>query len=133
MVMRADAYARFQACDPLRAAGATFDLMPPTAAELEDIVARPVAASEPPLAFGPSDPPLAERLVVDAKGGDALPLMQVTLEWLYKARTRCFHGTAGFSGRIARVPFRSPGYRNSLPLCVAAGGKEPKSYCRRAG
>ena len=44
MVMRADAYARFQACAPLlalRAAGATFDLIPPTAAELEDIVAAP--------------------------------------------------------------------------------------------
>ena len=43
MVMRADAYARFQACAPLlalRAAGATFDLMPPTSPELEDIVKR---------------------------------------------------------------------------------------------
>ncbi len=89
MVMRSDAYARFQACAPLlalRASGATFDLMPPTAAELEDIVARPVAACEPPLAFGASDPPLAERLVADAKGGDALPLLQMTLEGLYKAQ-----------------------------------------------
>ncbi len=76
LVMRADAYARFQACAPLlalRVAGATFDLMPPTAAELEDIIAGPVAACEPPLAFGPSDPPLPQRLVADAKGGDALP------------------------------------------------------------
>ena len=89
MVMRADAYARFQACAPLlalRVAGATFDLMPPTAAELEEIVARPVAACEPPLAFGPSDPPLPQRLVADAKGGDALPLLQMTLEGLYKAQ-----------------------------------------------
>jgi hypothetical protein len=98
MVMRADAYARFQACAPLlalRAAGATFDLMPPTAAELEDIVARPVAACEPPLAFGASDPPLAERLVRDAKGGDALPLMQVTLERLYKAQEARGDGVLG--------------------------------------
>ena len=39
MVLRADAYARFQACAPLlalRARGATFDLIPPTAAELEE-------------------------------------------------------------------------------------------------
>jgi len=85
MVMRADAYARFQACAPLlalRARGATFDLIPPTAAELEEIVARPVAACEPPLAFGESDPPLPQRLVADAKGGDALPLLQMTLERL---------------------------------------------------
>jgi eukaryotic-like serine/threonine-protein kinase len=89
MVMRADAYARFQACAPLlalRARGATFDLIPPTAAELEEIVARPVAACEPPLAFGESDSPLVQRLVADARGGDALPLMQMTLERLYKAQ-----------------------------------------------
>jgi tetratricopeptide (TPR) repeat protein len=89
MVLRADAYARFQACAPLlalRARGATFDLIPPTAAELEEIVARPVAACEPPLAFGESDPSLPQRLVSDAKGGDALPLMQMTLERLYKAQ-----------------------------------------------
>ena len=89
MVMRADAYARFQACAPLlalRARGATFDLIPPTAAELEEIVARPVGACEPPLAFGESDSPLVQRLVADARGGDALPLMQMTLERLYKAQ-----------------------------------------------
>ena len=89
MVMRADAYARFQACAPLlalRSAGATFDLLPPTATELVEIVARPVAACEPPLAFGPSDPSLPERLLADAKGGDALPLLQMTLEGLYVAQ-----------------------------------------------
>ena len=89
MVMRADAYARLQACAPLlalRARGATFDLIPPIAGELEEIVARPVAACEPPLAFGESDPALVRRLVADGQGGDALPLMQMTLERLYKAQ-----------------------------------------------
>ena len=89
MVMRADGYARVQACAPLldlRARGATFDLVPPTAAELEEIVARPVAACEPPLAFGESDLPLGQRLVADAQGGDALPLLQMTLERLYQAQ-----------------------------------------------
>ncbi len=105
MVMRADAYARFQACAPLlalRAAGATFDLMPPTAAELEDIVARPVAACEPKLAFGESDPPLAERLVADAKGGDALPLLQMTLERPLQGRRRRA-ATASFALRTTRA------------------------------
>jgi tetratricopeptide (TPR) repeat protein len=89
MVMRSDAYARFQASAPLlalRTAGATLDFMPPTAAELEEIVARPVAVCEPPLLFGPSHPPLAECLAKDAKGGDALPLLQMTLDGLYKAQ-----------------------------------------------
>ena len=100
IVMRVDAYARFQACDPLRAlraSGATYDVMPPTAAELEDIVKRPVEVCEPPLAFGPSDPPLAERLVKDAKGGDALPLLQMTLKALYTAQEARGDGTLGAS------------------------------------
>jgi tetratricopeptide (TPR) repeat protein len=89
IVLRSDAYPRFQDVAPLcelRAAGATLDLLPPTPAELEDIVKRPVDACQPPLAFGFSEPPLPERLVVDAKGGDALPLVQVTLERLYQAQ-----------------------------------------------
>ncbi len=89
MVIRSDAYPRFQACSPLlslRDSGATFDLIPPTPAELADIVERPVAACEPPLAFGECDPPLSRRLVADATGGDALPLLQMTLEELYRAQ-----------------------------------------------
>jgi tetratricopeptide (TPR) repeat protein len=89
MVMRTDAYVRLQACAPLlalRNLGGTFDLLSPTPAELEDIVRRPVERCDPPLAFGPSDPPLPERLVADAKDGDTLPLLQMTLQGLYKAQ-----------------------------------------------
>jgi tetratricopeptide (TPR) repeat protein len=108
-VMRADAYARFQACTPLlalRVRGATFDLIPPTAAELEEIVARPVAACEPPLVFGHSDSPLPQRLAADAQGGDALPLLQMTLERLYKAREARGDGTLraeDYNGMAAAV------------------------------
>ena len=80
---------RFQACASLlalRVSRATFDLMPPMAAELEEIVTKPVYACEPKLEVGPSDPPLPERLVADARGGDALPLLQMTLEGVYKAQ-----------------------------------------------
>jgi tetratricopeptide (TPR) repeat protein len=87
MVLRSDAYARFQGSEALvglREAGATFDLVPPTAAELEEIVSRPVAACHPPLAFEQREGrSLAALLVGDAKGGDALPLMQMTLARLY--------------------------------------------------
>ena len=89
MVLLSDAYARFQGSDALvglREAGATFDLVPPNAAELEEIVTRPVAACHPPLAFEQRDGrSLAALLVGDAKGGDALPLLQMTLARLYAA------------------------------------------------
>lgn len=87
--LRSDAYARLQANEnlvALREAGETFDLLPPTSAELEEIVTRPVAACQPRLAFeqqgGRS---LSALLVADAKGGDALPLLQMTLSRLYAA------------------------------------------------
>jgi tetratricopeptide (TPR) repeat protein len=96
MTLRADAYSHYQACSTLlalRTTGATFDLIPPTIGELEEIVTRPVAACEPTLAFGLSDPPLPQRLVADAKGGDALPLLQMTLDGLFKAQEARGDGT----------------------------------------
>ena len=133
LALRADAYAHFQACGPLlalRAAGATLDLVPPTAAELEDIVMRPVAACEPPLAFGPSDPPLGQRLVGDAQGGDALPLLQMTLEGLYKAQKARDDGILhaqdykGVSAAVtksadAAMAHLGPGGRDALDALVA--------------
>jgi tetratricopeptide (TPR) repeat protein len=87
--LRSDAYARFQSIDALvglREAGAIFDLVPPTAVELEEIVTRPVAACYPRLGFEQKDGrSLAALLVADAKGGDALPLLQMTLSRLYAA------------------------------------------------
>ena len=87
--MRSDAYAHFQAFEELvslREAGGTLDLVPPSAAELEEIVTRPIEACAPPLSFeqmgGLS---LAKKLVADTKGGDALPLLQMTLSRLYAA------------------------------------------------
>ncbi len=89
MVLRSDAYAQFQTVEPLlalREAGATFDLVAPNEAELEEIVKRPLAACDPPLVFdvlqGKS---LAAKLIRDTKGGDALPLLQMTLSRLYDA------------------------------------------------
>jgi tetratricopeptide (TPR) repeat protein len=89
--LRSDTYGRFQAVAPLLALlnerGATLDLLPPSPSELEDIVTRPVAACHPPLAYetdarGRS---LAEALAADARGGDALPLLQMTLQRLFDA------------------------------------------------
>ena len=89
--LRSDTYGRFQAVPAflalLQEHGATLDLLPPTPTELEDIVTRPVAACHPPLAYE-SDAQgrsLAEVLVADAHGGDALPLLQMTLQRLFDA------------------------------------------------
>ena len=85
--MRSDTYARFQSFEELvalREAGGTLDLVPPSAAELEEIVTRPIEACHPPLAFETiSGMPLAKKLVADTKGGDALPL----LAWGWDALT----------------------------------------------
>jgi tetratricopeptide (TPR) repeat protein len=89
--LRSDAYARFQALAPLvalRDAGASLDLLPPTASELEEMTTRPVALCDPPLAFErKGSRSLAAELVADARGGDALPLLQMTLFRLSAAET----------------------------------------------
>jgi tetratricopeptide (TPR) repeat protein len=100
LVLRSDAYPRFQGMDALvslREAGATFDLLPPTAAELEEIVTRPVAACRPELRFerqGVNS--LAAKLVADAMGGDVLPLLQMTLSHLYAAEAARGDGVLRF-------------------------------------
>jgi hypothetical protein len=91
VALRSDAYPRFQlsgAFRDLRDAGATFDLVPPASGELEEIVTRPVAACHPSLAFEVKDGrALASVLVEDAEGGDALPLLQMTLSRLFDSET----------------------------------------------
>jgi tetratricopeptide (TPR) repeat protein len=100
LAMRSDAYARFQAFEELvalREAGGTLDLVPPNAAELEEIVTKPIEACHPALAFeqigGLS---LAKKLVADTKGGDALPLLQMTLSRLYAAEAARGDGVLRF-------------------------------------
>jgi tetratricopeptide (TPR) repeat protein len=101
MALRSDAYARFQRTEALvglREAGATFDLVPPSTTELEEIVTRPVAACQPPLALERKDGrSLASQLVADAKRGDALPLLQMTLSRLYAAETARGDGLLRFA------------------------------------
>jgi CHASE2 domain-containing sensor protein len=88
--LRSDSYGSFQSVQgflSLREGGAIHDLLPPTMLELEDIVTRPVSACFPPIEFerDASGKSLAAMLVGDAKGGDALPLLQMTLERLFQA------------------------------------------------
>jgi tetratricopeptide (TPR) repeat protein len=110
VVLRSDAYAAFQGNEPmvaLREDGATLDLVPPSAAELEEIVTRPVSVCQPALAFEQRDGrSLAALLVADARGGDALPLLQVSLARLYAAEAGRGDGLlrfADYSGMGAAV------------------------------
>ena len=101
VALRSDAYAGFQTLAPLvalRDAGASLDLPPPTASELEDMATRPVALCQPPLAFERRDGrSLAAELVADARGGDALPLLQMTLSRLAAAETARNDGVLRFA------------------------------------
>jgi hypothetical protein len=133
--LRADAYGGFQAVETftaLREAGATHDLLPPSAIELEEIVTRPVLACYPELAFeyvgGKS---LAEVLVADAKGGDSLPLLQMTLEHLFQAEKARNDGVLRFADyqgmdqavtQVASEAFKSidEPARASVPALITA-------------
>jgi tetratricopeptide (TPR) repeat protein len=101
VALRSDAYAGFQALAPLvalRDAGASLDLLPPTASELEEMATRPAALCQPPLAFERRDGgSLAAELVADARGGDALPLLQMTLSRLAAAETARNDGVLRFA------------------------------------
>ena len=112
--LRSDAATEFQNVAEFTALmnrGATLYLLPPTATELEEMVLRPVAACHPPLAFerDAAGHSLAEALVRDAKGGDALPLLQMTLQRLYDAQERRQDGFAAIC-RLSR--YRRGGWQD---------------------
>ena len=87
--LRSDLYARFQASAPLmrlREGGAQLDLLPPTPAELAEMIERPAAAAG--LRFDRTAQGLAlDEVLADAAGQPgALPLLQLTLDALFDAR-----------------------------------------------
>jgi hypothetical protein len=99
--LRSDAFSTFQAVTDftgLLNKGATFHLLPPPPVELEDMILRPVAACQPALTYENNSEghSLAEVLIRDAQGGDALPLLQMTLQRLYEAEERRGDGTLRF-------------------------------------
>jgi hypothetical protein len=89
--LRSDLYAPFQASaalTALRDGGAQLDLLPPSAAELGEIVTGPAAAAG--LRFGarPDGTTLDEELTAAADQPGALPLLQLALDALFEARDR---------------------------------------------
>jgi tetratricopeptide (TPR) repeat protein len=95
----------------LKEAGASFDLGPPGPAELADIVRAPAEAAGLAFEHDPVKGDLDERLLADARSADSLPLLQFTLQQLYRQRvdadgqTRLTHAAydalGGLRGAIA--------------------------------
>jgi CHASE2 domain-containing sensor protein len=134
--LRGNTYGNFQEIEgfvALRELGAILDLQPPSNQELDDIVARPVAACMPPLAFeiDANGRSLDHVLVADAKGGNALPLLQMTLDRLYQAEATRGDGVLRFADypgmdravtQTAAQAFASldESARNALPGLITA-------------
>jgi hypothetical protein len=131
--LRADLYEsllRQPLLKAMKESGASFDLGPPTPAELAEIVRAPAAAAGLLLETDPDHGPLDERLIEDAKGADSLPLLQFTLRQLYDHRQEingqtylthaAYRSLGGLQGAIAAEAERAvanlpPGALDALP------------------
>jgi eukaryotic-like serine/threonine-protein kinase len=112
--LRADLYElllKQPALKGLKENGACLDLGPPGPAELAEIVRAPAVAAGLMFETDAKRGELGERLLVDAKTADSLPLLQFTLRQLYERReeigceTRLTHAAydelGGLAGAIA--------------------------------
>ena len=123
--LRADSYASLLDVPRLKALkdkGASYDLAPPNAAELADIVRAPAAAAD--LAFD-IDPAtgrtLDEILLHEADRPDMLPLVQLALSRLWEARE-----TRGAETVLLLAAFRTLG---GLKGIIAEAGEAALSRC----
>jgi hypothetical protein len=107
--LRTDRYADLQ-LDPdflhLRRGNALFDLPPPGASEISEIIAGPARAAG--LVFEERDgKSLAKTIEAAVGGADALPLLQMTLSQLFAARAgstltfAAYEAIGGLEGAIA--------------------------------
>ena len=92
VTLRADLYARLleqPALKALKERGATFDLAPPNAAGLAEILRAPAEAAD---IFYEADPTsgetLDQRILRDADRPDMLPLVQLALQRLFEGRVQ---------------------------------------------
>lgn len=132
--LRTDLYERLQqlpALLGLKQSGSAYDLAPPDAAKLAEIVRKPAEAAG--LSFGRDEAngcSLDERLLVDAGRPDMLPLMQFALQELFDRREvtgaetlltfAAYQEIGGLDGAIdkraeAAVAARSKAEQESLP------------------
>ena len=104
--LRADLYEQFLKQPDLldlKTRGAAYDLAPPSAAEIADIVRGPANAAELVYEVDPqTHEGLDELLLRDADRPDMLPLLQFTLEELFRQRA-----TSGDETRLTHAAYRS--------------------------
>ena len=129
VTIRSDSLPRLQADARLqRLAPVLFSLPAMPASEFKAVIEGPArrhTESVKPLAIAPQ---LTEELVADAKGADALPLLALTLEWLYREfttpqGTRIGHdeytrlgGVRGVIEMAVERAFEQPGREPAIPV-----------------
>ncbi len=126
LAIRSDSFERLQA-EPLlaRAQWALFDLRPLARAEYKAVVEGPAAratAAGRPLRI---DPELIERLLGEAEGADALPLLAFTLERLFVEHGgdgalnlpeyEALGGLRGSIEEVVKAAFAEPGREPAIP------------------
>ncbi len=85
LTIRSDALPLLQACAPLQALVPVLDSLEPMAAtEYKSVIEGPARRHSEDVFPLTIEPQLADKLVDDAQGADALPLLAMTLEWLYR-------------------------------------------------
>lgn len=128
MTIRSDSLPRLQAQTGLQALAPVFFSLPAMpVSEFKAVIEGPAqrhSASVRPLSISAE---LAEELVADAQGPDALPLLALTLEWLYREYTTAegtrighdeYHRLGGVRGVISQAVQRAldrPGQDPPIP------------------
>lgn len=132
MTIRADALPRLQASEPLQALSPVFfslPAMPPS--EFRAVIEGPARRHSETVLPLVLSPELVDELVADARGADALPLLALTLEWLYRETTTAtgtrigldeyqrLGGVRGVIGKAVARALAQPGQAPALPADAA--------------
>src|ERR1700722_329952 len=123
LTIRSDSLAKLQGEPALQALSPVlFSLPALPASEFKAVIEGPArrhSEAVKPLLISPQ---LAEQLVADAEGADALPLLALTLEWLYREFTTS-DGT-----RIGHEEYqRLGGVRGAIDIAVRRAFEQPES------
>ena len=128
LTIRSDSLPKLQAQAALQALSPVlFSLPAMPVSEFKAVIEGPArrhTATVKPLVIAPQ---LIEQLVVDAQGADALPLLALTLEWLYREFTNAqdtrvgydeyqqLGGVRGVIGMAVERAFERPGSEPAIP------------------
>ena len=128
LTIRSDSLPKLQAQAALQALSPVlFSLPAMPVSEFKAVIEGPArrhSATVKPLVIAPQ---LTEQLMIDAQGADALPLLALTLEWLYREftnaqRTRVGYdeyqelgGVRGVIGRAVERAFEDPANEPAIP------------------